>query len=484
MVKYYSLLFFNFFLLISSQTIIEIEKNIKASPIPISKGKEDEFIKVMNEIIQSSVKIGYPYGIANGYYGKAYVAYIKRDLSSSINFAKLAERENIGTQHSKLKTDIYHLLGQNYANLGISDAALNYYKKMIFSSKTIPDRKTSILNENIAYNDIASIYQLNKNNKDSAYHYMLKVYKSLNDYKDRDDKMNTLLAKATAAVGTFNLKEEKKDSAKYYLEKSLKQIPFQITETSKDPNIFKHLTSIYAAHRQYGRAKEYAEIYTKNTERTKNFADIKDAYKLNYDLSDNLNDGDRYENLKKYAVLNDSLNKIDKNSASKVFEHNLQEKNNRIKEKSKYLTYLQIVILLILIGLGFGIYFLKRYIKKKNSEKKIILNEKQSEIVRLESKINIAFDEVVSLAKKNSPNFLTRFKEVYPDFAEKIIEIYPCVQSSELTFCAYIKLNFSTKDISNFTFVTPKTVQMRKYRLRKKLNIPSDQDMYIWMNDL
>lgn len=191
-----------------------------------------------------------------------------------------------------------------------------------------------------------------------------------------------------------------------------------------------------------------------------------------------------YDVLKKYVAVNDSINKIDDKNIQIIFKDQLKEKNNEIDKKSNYVKYFLIAILLIMISVGLGVYFLIRYFKKKNSEEKNILHKKQSEIVSLESKINIAFEEVVSLAESNSPNFLTRFKEVYPDFVDKVIRIYPEIESSELTFCAYLKLNFSTKEIAGFIFVTPKTIQMRKYRLRKKLNIPSDQDIYIWMNDL
>ncbi|MCY1660193.1 hypothetical protein [Chryseobacterium sp. SL1] len=37
-------------------------------------------------------------------------------------------------------------------------------------------------------------------------------------------------------------------------------------------------------------------------------------------------------------------------------------------------------------------------------------------IKELESKVNDAFEEVVILAKNNSPEFLIRFKVVYPEF--------------------------------------------------------------------
>ncbi|MDQ0594821.1 DNA-binding CsgD family transcriptional regulator [Chryseobacterium ginsenosidimutans] len=134
--------------------------------------------------------------------------------------------------------------------------------------------------------------------------------------------------------------------------------------------------------------------------------------------------------------------------------------------------------------MSFGGYFLKKSFQNKYNRKKAALIEKEAEISNLGSQINTAFQEIVSLAKSNSPHFLTRFREVYPLFCDKIIEIYPEIQNSELTFCAYLRLNFTTKEIANSIFVTTKTVQMRKYRLRKKLNISSDTDIYIWISNL
>lgn len=88
------------------------------------------------------------------------------------------------------------------------------------------------------------------------------------------------------------------------------------------------------------------------------------------------------------------------------------------------------------------------------------------------------------LAKENSPEFFTRFNEVYPEFRNKLLEISPRSKTSELTFCAYLFLNFSTKDIAEFTFTSPRTVQTRKYNIRKKFNIPTDEDLYIWIQNI
>ncbi|ASW73614.1 hypothetical protein CJF12_04455 [Chryseobacterium piperi] len=95
-----------------------------------------------------------------------------------------------------------------------------------------------------------------------------------------------------------------------------------------------------------------------------------------------------------------------------------------------------------------------------------------------------AQDEIIALAKENSPRLLNKFRLAYPSFFDKISAIQSNLKNSELIFCIYLKLNLSTKEIATYTYVTPKAVQNRKNRLRKKLNIPSEVDIYKWFNDL
>jgi len=45
-------------------------------------------------------------------------------------------------------------------------------------------------------------------------------------------------------------------------------------------------------------------------------------------------------------------------------------------------------------------------------------------------------------------------------------------------------LNFSTKNISEYTYVTVRAVQIRKNRWFKKFEIPSDADFNNWMGAL
>ncbi|AQX05135.1 hypothetical protein BAX97_16085 [Elizabethkingia meningoseptica] len=94
------------------------------------------------------------------------------------------------------------------------------------------------------------------------------------------------------------------------------------------------------------------------------------------------------------------------------------------------------------------------------------------------------FTYLIMLAKRNNPEFLILFKELYPQFISGLKKLDPKIKSSQLSFCAMAYLNFSSKDISEYTFVTLRAVQIRKNRLRKKYNIPSDEDFNSWMRRL
>lgn len=93
-------------------------------------------------------------------------------------------------------------------------------------------------------------------------------------------------------------------------------------------------------------------------------------------------------------------------------------------------------------------------------------------------------EEIIKLAKENSPRLLNVCKTAHPIFFERLKNINHNLKKSELIFCIYLKLDFTTKEIATFIFVTPKAIQNRKNRLRKKLNISSDVDIYKWFADL
>ncbi|PXW09751.1 hypothetical protein C8D70_11553 [Chryseobacterium sp. CBTAP 102] len=93
-------------------------------------------------------------------------------------------------------------------------------------------------------------------------------------------------------------------------------------------------------------------------------------------------------------------------------------------------------------------------------------------------------EEIIELGKKNDPEFLNRFKETYPDFIAQLLTINPGLENSELIFCAMLKLHFTSKEIASYTMVQHRSIQQKKYRIRKKLNIPGETDIYHFFDTL
>ena len=92
--------------------------------------------------------------------------------------------------------------------------------------------------------------------------------------------------------------------------------------------------------------------------------------------------------------------------------------------------------------------------------------------------------EVVQLVISNNPAFLTKFNELDPDFCQKLLSAAPNLVATEIEFCILLRLNFETKEIARYTKSSVRAVEGKKYRIRRKLNIPSDQDITIWMINL
>jgi hypothetical protein len=108
--------------------------------------------------------------------------------------------------------------------------------------------------------------------------------------------------------------------------------------------------------------------------------------------------------------------------------------------------------------------------------KKIMRDEDRHSPVKMEE-----LKEIVQLAITNNPAFLIKFNEFDPEFSKKILLIAPNLVASEIEFCALLRLNFETKEIARYTKSSVRAAEGKKYRIRKKLDIPSDQDINIWM---
>lgn len=67
--------------------------------------------------------------------------------------------------------------------------------------------------------------------------------------------------------------------------------------------------------------------------------------------------------------------------------------------------------------------------------------------------------------------FEEAFNNADKDFLKKIKELHPKLTPNDLRLCAYLRLNLSSKEIASLLNISPKSVEIKRYRLRKRMNL-------------
>lgn len=69
------------------------------------------------------------------------------------------------------------------------------------------------------------------------------------------------------------------------------------------------------------------------------------------------------------------------------------------------------------------------------------------------------------------------FNNADKDFLKKIKDIHPDLTPNDLRFCAYLRLNLSSKEIAPLLNISVRSVEIKRYRLRKKMNLPHEKSL-------
>lgn len=133
------------------------------------------------------------------------------------------------------------------------------------------------------------------------------------------------------------------------------------------------------------------------------------------------------------------------------------------------------ISVMVIIGVALLPKGIMIYIIWRKSRSKQIDEEKD---LPAELMPGIYEEEIRNLAIRNDPVFLDRFRQTYPEFTRKLLQKHPKLLKSELMLCAFVFLDFSSKEIATYTFLQHRSVQTKKGRLRKKLQLSSSTDLY------
>jgi DNA-binding CsgD family transcriptional regulator len=69
--------------------------------------------------------------------------------------------------------------------------------------------------------------------------------------------------------------------------------------------------------------------------------------------------------------------------------------------------------------------------------------------------------------------FEEAFNNADKDFFKKVKKKHPKLTPNDLRLCAYLRLNLSSKEIAPLLSISPKSVEVKRYRLRKKMGLDS-----------
>jgi len=73
--------------------------------------------------------------------------------------------------------------------------------------------------------------------------------------------------------------------------------------------------------------------------------------------------------------------------------------------------------------------------------------------------------------------FREAFENVDAEFFRNLKDQHPNLSPNDLKLCAYLRLNFSSKEISSLINISPRSVEVKRYRLRKKLNLQNSENL-------
>jgi len=468
------------------------------------------------KLIEFNIKIGDIYYAINDY---------ENVLKNYLIALEIAENEQLISELNQIKLNI----GNLYLRLAQYDLAFKY----LFESKTyyLQNQKTESKNLSFNYQLIGIAYG-NNNSLDSA------IYNFNQALVHTNEKNNsTFYGGILNNIGAIYSKRDENEKALKHYQKAITTFDYTKEKIGKGVSM-SNIAYIYGKQEKY---EEAITLYLNSFELFKesngliylrdNYANISEVY----EKSGNYKDALKYSNL--YLNLSDSITNSEMISdmanlqmqfeiGKKNQELILLEQENKLIEtentliKVKQFILIAGIIFLILIGL---LIFRNLRTSLKNSKltKTILQKEKQEltseikykkkeledfafriieknnllaslkhDVKNIETKnmdkirdISLSINSNLNITKDRK-EFEMRIDKTQNSFFLKLENKFPALTKNEQRLCSLLLLNLSSKDIASILNISPDGVKKSRYRLRKKLQLDSKQEMSTYLKSL
>ena len=410
-----------------------------------------------------------------------------------------------------------------YDNLGsIAELENDFELSIEYYSKAYEIRKKNNKIEDLLISEMHLMtINMSQHNMFNVNKHFIEIEKLYNQEKNNylyDDFSKSFTTRnygyAYKHMGSYYLKAEKYKVANEFFEKAqelLSDFPYEL------PSLQSKIAECYLGLKNYEKAIASAnhninliKLNLFNKSKINNYKILEKIYYEKGDLNNLIKVKD--------SILLISKSGYDLNISNKMsdLETNivLSKKRSEInKSRIMYNTYLFILIICFtilafsLVSLRLNFNLEKEKSKKILNEKIIVENDLNHKKVELLNKSNFISQrnenlnyllESVDYIESNTSNtsiqikqkikdllrtenlndrFEKHFEDVYPGFFKSLIRYSSKLTQNDLRFCAYLKMNQSTDQIARLTSISIRTVESKKYRLKKKFKIGKDQSL-------
>jgi DNA-binding CsgD family transcriptional regulator len=120
-------------------------------------------------------------------------------------------------------------------------------------------------------------------------------------------------------------------------------------------------------------------------------------------------------------------------------------------------------------------------ISKIKSELSQVMKEVQNpQAIQEIKKLTRALTEDDNMDKEWE-HFALHFDKVHSNFLVALKEMHPNITPNELKLSAYLRMNLTTKEIAQLMNISPRGVEISRYRLRKKLQIHTETSLFDYL---
>lgn len=450
-----------------NQQIEYIESVLKLVESDIKPRNAGQTVKDAYRALKLSEKIGYQRGVIKAHYIIALSYFYSVEYKLAMQYvSKIETLKDVKSNYHYI-TQMHYLKGRIYFIVGLYDLAIEELETSLESiSKVDNENIKNLLLANI-YSAFARIYyEANYEENITKINYYLSLSHRAHMLLPKDYSYTPFPEYFIMKTET-HLRQNNLDSAKYYVG-MMKRYSLNKRYIGL-PHSYVTMGNYYLAQNMPDSAYYYYRFALKRTEESGVVYHMPALYQgfANYFKFDNQPDSVAFYEMKfaeEQSIQSESKLDVAKDVMLAVLNDSSEKYNRR---------YAMAVASAIILISVFLVIIVRTYNKRKRDK----LNEMYGQdTVSSTSKDVSDFDSLIEAAKNNDPSFIWLFQNSYPDFWVILLEKHSNLTPAEQQLCALSYLNFSTKEIAEYADIQISSVQARRSRLRKKINLETDID--------